>query len=242
MASPKLMTTKLIRYESDNRQTQPTTNMIKSHALLLSAGALALAITDNLTAAPISGSISFNGNVTPFISATGTGTVASDYSLAHSLVFGQTFVSAGADGSFASVPQNSLVNLFSPLQINPPGLPVPASTPLWTTAIGGFSFVLSTLTEDVLTSPFNTLTLRGAGELEDGNPLDDTTGTWVATFTLAGANSGETFSWNSSAKADIPSVSDASGCFVLLGLGMVSLGAFGRMRKEDDKENDIAAS
>jgi len=215
--------------------------MTKSHALLLSAGALALAVTDNLTAAPINGSISFNGNVTPFVSSTGTGTVASDYSLAHSLVFGQTFVSAGADGSFAAVPQNSTVTLFSPLRINPPGLPVPATTPLWTTAIGGFSFVLSTLTEDVLVSPFNTLTLRGTGELEDGNPLDNNSGTWVATFTLAGANAGETFSWNSSAKADVPGVADTSGCFMLLGLSMVSLGAFGRLCKDKGKDIDIAA-
>jgi hypothetical protein len=209
---------------------------MKPHAIVTGAGALALALatTSNLTAAPISGSISFNGNVTPFVSTTGTGAVATDYSLAHSLVFGQTFVSAGADGSFAGVTQNSSVNLFSPLQINAPGLPSPATTPLWTTSIGGFSFILSTLTEDVLVSPFNTLTLRGSGELEDGNPLDDTMGTWVATFTMADATMGETFSWNSSAESSAKAVSDTSGCFMLLGLGMVSLSAFGRSCKEND--------
>jgi hypothetical protein len=200
----------------------------------MGAGAVALAMMPLTTSAvPITGSISFNGNVTPFVTTTGTGTVAANYSDAHSLVFGQTFVSSGADGSFASVPVNSQVLLFSPLEINPTGLPVPATTPLWTTTIGDFSFTLTTLTEDVLVSPFNTLTLRGTGELSDGNAADSTTGTWVATFTLAQSGEGETFSWNSSSKADISSVPDGSASCILLGAGLISLRAFGYFRKDN---------
>jgi len=189
--------------------------------LVISAGAVALAgLPEAMQAGTITGSISFNGNVTPYVSTTGTATIATDYSIAHSLVFGQTFVSAGADGSFSGVPLNSQVFLYSPLQINPPGLPVPATTPLWTTAIGGFSFTLTTLTEDVLVSPFNTLTLRGTGVISDGNPLDENTGTWVATFTTAKSAAGETFSWNSSSQADTVPVSDGGNTAMLLGGGL----------------------
>ncbi len=211
------------------------TKTTKKTLIVIGAGAFALAIAPQTTlATTLSGSISFNGNVTPFVSANGTGQVASDFSVAHSLVFGQSFVSAGADGSFAGVTQNSQVNLYSPLQINPPGLPFPATTPLWTTAVGGFSFTLATLTEDVLVSPFNTLTLRGTGVISDGNPADSNTGTWVATLTSAQSANGLTFSWNSSSKADVAvtSVPDHSGSVMLLGVSLIALGAFGNLRKQ----------
>jgi len=201
----------------------------------IGAGALALAMAPQTTSAiPITGSISFNGNVTPFVSATGTGAVAANYSQAASLVFGQTFVSAGADGSFASVPENSQVSMYSPLLINPPQLPSPSSTPLWITAIGGFSFTLTTLSEDVLVSPYNTLTLRGTGVISDGNPLDSDTGTWVATFTTAQSAGGVTFSWNSSSESTATSnVQEVSSSLMLLGAGLISLGGFGFLRKND---------
>ena len=90
--------------------------MTKRHNRLLSiisAGAAALAFAPQTAhAIPITGSISFNGNVTPFINDNGTGGAATDYSQAQSLVFGQTFVSAGANGSFAAVPENSQVFLW----------------------------------------------------------------------------------------------------------------------------------
>lgn len=204
----------------------------RTYASLVSAGAVALVMSVQETSAvPINGSISFNGNVTPYVSTTGTGTVATDYSAAHSLVFGQTFVSAGADGSFASVPQNSQVFVYSPLVINPTALPVPSTTPLWSTAVGGFTFTLSLLTEDPLVSPFNTLTLRGIGVISDGIAADQNTGTWVATFTTAQSAAGETFSWNSSSRANIPGVPDGGSCLILLGLGLASVTVFNYSRK-----------
>ncbi|HUC86261.1 MAG TPA: hypothetical protein VL970_13775 [Candidatus Acidoferrales bacterium] len=203
------------------------------HALwMVGAGTVALTVLpQQALAVPIVGSISFNGNVTPYVDSTGTGTVATDYSTAHSLVFGETFVAVGADGSFASVPQNSQVFVYSPLIINPPSLPVPSTAPLWSTSVGGFTFTLTLLTEDVLVSPFDTLTLRGTGVISDGNPADSNTGTWVATFTTAQSQDGETFSWNSSSKGNIPGVPDGGASFILLGLGLVSVRAFSFFRK-----------
>jgi hypothetical protein len=207
-------------------------NNTRIYASLVSAGAVALVMSAQETSAvPINGSISFNGNVTPYVSTTGTGAVATDYSKAHSLVFGQSFVSAGADGSFASVPQNSQVFLYSPLLINPTALPAPSTTPLWSTAIGGFTFTLSLLTEDLLVSPFNTMTLRGTGVISDGIAADQNTGTWVATFTTAQSADGETFSWNSSSKADIPGVPDGGSSLMMLGLGLASVTGFNYFRK-----------
>ena len=229
LVRPMLITARLVHYESESNRNMNMTKTKKHALLIISGGAVALALLPITTSAvPITGSISFNGNVTPFVNSTGTGTLATDYSMAHSLVFGQTFVSAGADGAFTAVPQNSQVVLFSPLRINPPGLPTPPTTPLWATAIGGFSFTLITLTEDILVSPFNTLTLRGTGLLSDGNPLDNNTGTWVATFTTAHSAAGATFSWNSSSSGDIRGVPDGGSTIMLLGCGMLGLALWGR--------------
>jgi hypothetical protein len=208
-----------------------TTKQILS--IITVGAAVAALLPQSASATPISGSISFNGNVTPYDDSIGTGTVASDYSMAHSLVFGLTTVSAGANGSFSGVTEGSSVSMYSPLVVNPPGLPVPVTAPLWSTAIGGFTFTLVTLTEDVLVSPFNTMTLRGTGTLSDGNPADTTTGTWVATFTEANSNTGATFSWNSSSQSDITAVTDHGASVMLLGFGLISLGAYGSFRKQN---------
>jgi len=187
---------------------------------MVAAGAVAL----SANATVINGGISFNGNVTAYLNSTGTGTIATDYTLAHSLVFSTSFVSAGANGSFMGIAVNTPVLMYSPLQVNPPGLPVPATSALWT--VGIYSFTLSTLTEPLDTS--TALELVGSGIMSDGNPADSNTGTWTATFTT----SGSTFSWNSSSSATAATVPEAGTSLLLLGLGLTALGAYAQFRKQ----------
>jgi hypothetical protein len=231
-----LITLRLFRRNQKTKMFMKT--QIKSYLAPLAVGAVALALLPQTNSAvPITGSISFNGNVTAFVNASGTGTIATDYSLAHSLVFSETLVSAGANGAFAGIPLNSAVDVFSPLGINQPSFPTPSGTPLWTTAFGGFKFLLTSLTEDPLVGPFDTMTLRGVGTISDGNPLDDNTGEWVATFTDATSAEGTTFSWNSSFHDDAPQpmlAVDNGSCCVLLGLGLISLRIFAHYRKKSD--------
>ncbi|MGD0464874.1 MAG: PEP-CTERM sorting domain-containing protein [Tepidisphaeraceae bacterium] len=168
---------------------------------VLLAGAVALNVAaPRARASVITGGISFFGNVTPYLTTTGTGTPATDFTLAKSLVFGPSTVASGANGSFSGIAAGTPVTMYSPLEINSPSLPVPATTPLWQVVSGGvtYSLTLSTLTEPLDTS--TALELTGAGVLTDGNPADASTGTWVATFTT----SGSTYSWNASSAATVP--------------------------------------
>ena len=197
----------------------------------LVAGAVALfAVTQNAHATPINGGISFNGNVTAYLSAVGTGPVTFDYTLAHSVVFGASYVSAGANGIFSAIPANTPVTMYSPLLINPAQLPYPTSSPLWQVTGGGttFSFTLSSLIESDLHT--DSMELFGSGSMSDGNPADVIFGEWVATFTSLGS----TFSWNSSASgsgSNTP-VPDAGSTLLLLGLGLTALTAFVKFSKQ----------
>jgi hypothetical protein len=169
----------------------------KTALLALFALAFALVAPKTAQAAKILGGISFNGNVTPYLNTIGTGPTATDLISAKSWVFGPTVTSLGANGSFGSVPSGVPVTMYSPLDVNPPALTIPASTPVWQVTSGGitYAFVLSSLTEPVDAPTY--LVLTGAGTVSDGTPADNNTGNWVATFTTEGS----TYSWNASFQA-----------------------------------------
>jgi hypothetical protein len=65
-------------------------------------------------------------------------------------------VSFGANGSFSAIPAGAFVTMYSPLVINPPALPVPATAPLWQVNVGPtlFTFTLSSLTEPTVQPTF----------------------------------------------------------------------------------------
>jgi hypothetical protein len=137
---------------------------------------------------------------------------------AKSLVFGSSYVAAGANGSFDSITVGTPVSVYSPLQINPPVLPTPSTAPLWqvTSGITTYALTLSKLTEPVDTS--SAIELTGSGIISNGTPADSTPGTWVATFTSASMCDNVTFSWNASS-ATVPEPASVS----LLGIGAVGL-------------------
>jgi hypothetical protein len=203
-------------------------SIIKSYRSLASAGILSLALLPQIShAVPISGNISFNGSVTAFENYAGNGTVAPDYSLAHSLVFGPSAVSTGAVNAFAGVPVNSAVVVLSPLVINQTGSPMSSSTPLLTVTMGDLKFFLTSLTAENTSASFDALILRGTGTISDGNPQDDNSGTWTAIFNES------TSSWNATLQTDaLLHAVDNGSCCVLLGLGLIGLRVFSAFGKD----------
>jgi hypothetical protein len=78
------------------------------------------------------------------------------------------------------------------------------------------------------------MVLTGSGLMDDGTPGDETTGTWVATFTSAT----DTFGWNASSDSsgnpvNPQTVPDSSSSLLLLGFGLTVLGGYGRFFKRD---------
>jgi hypothetical protein len=184
---------------------------LRAGLVALAGGIAALAVAPRVAQASIvSGSISFYGNVTPYLDTTGTGTVATDFQSAHSLVFGTSYTAASPTGSFSGIAENSPVTM-SLIQFNPPQLPAAA---IWT--VGSYSFTLSTMTEPVDQPDF--LVLTGAGILSDGVPADDNTGVWIATFTTVGG----TYSWNSSFNSIAVPEPLSAGTLVIAGAGLLA--------------------
>jgi hypothetical protein len=207
-----------------------TTSKLALSAIV--AGAIALSQTAQ--AGLINGTVSFAGNVTAYQNTTGTGSLASDFSNAHSLVFsGGDLVNStpAPTGSFATAVGGS-VSVFSPLVISP--VTITSGSLLWSITSGShvWNFTVTSLTESPLVAPYNVLILQGTGTISDNIAGDlPNTGTWVATFTTASANTGVTFSYNSSAAANV-NAPEAGTSVLLLGLGLVALGTYAQFRKQ----------
>jgi hypothetical protein len=163
--------------------------MTKSTLCSLVAALLALACVRICAAGQITGGVSFIGNVTSYAGTNGTGAVITDFTQAHSLVFGSTTVGDNANGSFAGTAHDEAI-FYSPLLINPPMLPNPTNSPLWAIFGTSFTFTLSSLSEPVVSPHY--LVLQGTGTLADGNPADSSPAAFVAVFVSAG----NTFGWS----------------------------------------------
>jgi hypothetical protein len=194
-----------------------TMNRRAKNLTLLASSLLAFSLTPVRThAIPIEGGLSFVGAATP-----------SDSNLleAKEISFGQTRVN-DVWGSFESItvgpPSHpTLVDMYSPLQINPVDLP---SGPLWT--VGGFSLTLTSLTVDLDKSSPTYLSLYGVGVLT-GDGFDPTPGDWLASIQTAGSPA--SFSWNA-ISGPAEAVPDGGSTAMLLGITFMVLGVLGRLR------------
>ena len=113
------------------------------------------------------------------------------------------------EGSFSSVAIGSAVTMTP----DPWLITAPAAS-LW--SVGGFSFDLAAVTQNDGT------TVGGTGVIKNA-AFDDTFGTWF--FTTQGTNSGR-FSFSATS---VP----APGIALLLGAGLIAIGAVHRARKSD---------
>jgi len=170
-----------------------------------SAFVLALALSAASYALPITGGISFGGQITPNTGNLNTAT---------SVSFGAVAVLDTA-GTFATVPIFTPTT-FNPLAFNP--FPGGGIQPLWT--VMGFSFDLNALTQ-ILQLGNNALEIRGTGIFKNA-AYDDTNGTFIFTANQGGG----TFSWSASNAA----VPDSGTTVALLGAALVAMGLISRRR------------
>lgn len=187
----------------------------------ISVLAMALALTSAAFAVPVNGSIGFTG---PYTANDPNLTLATQISFANS---GPTQITTDGtvSGSFAGIAAGTPVTMFTPIVINQGGGPNPTGVTLpggsiW--SVGVFSLTLTSLVEQFNTA--QTLVLYGVGTLSNGNPADNSIGDWVATFSRSGSSF--TFAATSS------SVPDGGSTALLLGLGLLGLGALARRSRK----------
>ena len=170
------------------------------------------ALTSISFALPISGSIGFTG---PYMANNSNLTLATSISFDNGGV-NQITTDGVSTGSFAGIAEGTAVTMFTPLQVNGPGVTLPDG-PIW--SVGGFSLTLTSIGEQFNSS--NSLNLYGVGVLSDGNSANDSIGEWIATFNRSGTN----FTFSASSSTSVP---DGSTTVILLGLGLAAIGVVSR--------------
>ena len=203
--------------------------------IYLAVIAASIATIGSASAAQISGTISFNGNVTAYVNNTATGATDYNFGNDHSLKFSGTVVTTPAPTlAFSGIAVGSAVSMYSPLLINQPGVTAPpAGTPLW--SVGTFQFFVDpgALTQSLGTPNglTDTMSISGFGTVHDTSlALSDAYGSWTATFT-SGNSGGVTFQWGSSYATGTPETGTS---IMMLGLGLGAMAAFGQFRKQVD--------
>jgi hypothetical protein len=167
----------------------------------------ALAVSAHAT--PITGSVSFTGNVKLDTSNPAT---------ANAVITWSNTKVQDADGAFgAFLATGDTATFTAPWTFDPSTL----TLPLWTA--GGFTFDLasSTINAQFAAGPLKFLNVSGTGTVT-GHGYDSTPGNWA--FTTQSPSSEGRFSFSSATKA----VPDNGGTVALLGMAMVAIGLFKR--------------
>lgn len=182
--------------------------MIKTLGLTLAAAGM-MALTAQ--AVPITGSIGFTGAYSQNGGTIGNLTTATSMSITGVAV--NTFAT---DGDFSGA---TLVSFATPIAVNG-GVGGNVGVQLWSITDGlvTYTFDITTVSQ-TFTSPTQ-LNLAGSGTIRrDGT--DDTSGTWQLGF----GRSGNAFTWQSTAAANVP---DGGSSLILLGSAIVGLFGFTR--------------
>jgi hypothetical protein len=174
-------------------------------------------------AVPIVGSIGFAGSYSQ------VGGVVGNLMTASSMQINTVFAinSTGQFGPLGSVVLNAFVSTVGVNgNLGPNHAPFfnqnTPSDQLWSITVGGVTtYTFTVMSESQVFTAANAIDLQGSALVSDGNPADNTAGTWTLNF----GNSGSSFTWNSTS-ATVP---DAGSTAMLLG-GAMSI--FGLLRKK----------
>lgn len=173
--------------------------------------ALCVILAGQAQAAPIQGSIDFNGNVTFNTTGLDTATQVS--------IWNNSFVAqrTGDFVPFTSVFDNVMMATTWVFNSGTPGTPLPGpSTPaLW--KVGGFTFDLTSCTVTLQNSNF--LNITGPG-FASGNSFDTTPGVWSFSVSNAGGDPQTTFSFQSN------TVVPEANTIGLLAVGSLGIGIY----------------
>jgi hypothetical protein len=191
---------------------------MKMIKILSLAVAMASVFTLSTQAISITGTVDMSGTATLDNAALGSATKATGF-------VGVT-VGGIPDGSFTGVAAGTPVS-WSPFGWNPQSLPAGA---LWTFTSGlwTYSFTLEDVTVDSQSNTF--LNLLGTGTLAItgvGSPYDPTAGTWSFTISNSSGNPHSNFAFTF-ANSQTAAVPDGGATAILLGVGLLGLGALRR--------------
>lgn len=199
-------------------------NTIKKTLAFIAVGLAASALVcQQAQATPITGQISFSGNVNvDQLNDLATATrIDHWYNTAgtNSPLTGKADVNAGATGDFSGIIGGTQADFFNGYTFSP-STPTPG---LW--SVGGFTFNL--LTSTIISQSSTGLVISGTGTIVSStNPaLDATAGTWDFRITNAGGGQNSLFSFAASTSANVP---DGGSAVALLGLGLAGIEALRR--------------
>jgi hypothetical protein len=186
--------------------------------LVLSAIAAAgLGLSVGASATPITGEILINGRAV--FNTTSLATASSIVSYAAT-------ATAGGTGSYASVPDLTLVT-FTPFQFSPGLSPTPVN-PLWTFNVGPtvYQFIMTSI--QVTDQAADELVLAGTGTLTiSGGTYSDTAGLWKFSSQSAAGASAARFSFSSDTQP-LPEPESLA----VMALGLMAIGGIASRRRK----------
>ena len=176
---------------------------------------LAMALNAGVAkAAPISGSINFDG-----VATTDTGNLSA--ATAFTSIYG-TAVVAGETGNYSAIPTVTPVT-FTPFSFTAGGV-----TPLWTLTYGGLVYSFDATSIHVNAQNANFLNISGTG-IANITGMTSTSGVWSITDTSVGGGPIFTFGGDS-AVSGVPD-SGTTALLIVLGFAGIGMGLYAQRRK-----------
>ena len=177
----------------------------------LACAAVALGLAATVQAAQINGSVGFSGTYTQ-----GDGTAGDLTTSTMLFVTSHNIITTSGDlsgGTIVSFP--GLIFANSGIAANSPNFGS-TGTSMFALLVGSTTYAFNITSEAETLSSAKQINLTGNGTFSDGNPLDNTSGTWQLGFGVSGAS----FTFQSTAATGVP---DGGMTVMLLGAALSGL-------------------